>query len=232
MIRMLFAFGLLCAHLSSFQVSTDLFLVQDLPQAIKDENPLGEYSTLFTFKNWPENGAVKVFVERPLQKKKGELGVITSQSSSFRVDSIGYLPGEEIVIVFRDTKGKFLHRMKFAPYPLIGSFPDKAKMEIILKDPKNDIYTINFTGFKKREKLETVSISDGEKIEDSSPFTDGFKKLYMPAVLGKEGGIARYSVTRSSGETIDINVPWGKERLKYIVYFDEDGNPKSMADHL
>lgn len=52
----------------------------------------------------------------------------------------------------------------------------------------------------------------------------------MPGVLNKQGGITRLSLTRSSGEVLKLELPWGWEWIKYCLYYDENGKVKSLVE--
>lgn len=147
------------------------------------------------------------------------------------VSSAGYIPGEPVTYSFIGPRKRVMEKITIVPNRLIAkSTSDNAAVEARLLQLHPVSYAIKMSNFENNEELQFHSYSYDEKIEQSLNTRD-YKMIHcMPGVIGKLGGIAKVTFTRKSGEVLSLEMPWGLEWVKYVLYFDENQQIKSIIE--
>ncbi len=204
----------------------------------KEVYPFGALSetgdmTILTLQDWPV-GKVNVTEKRLLLKKTNALPVLKvtkGVDSTVAVSSLGFTPGVPVTYTFEHSEKALKEEITFVPNRLfVKSSIDNALIEATLTLESPVTYDLDLEGFGK-EELTLKSISYDEVLESKFPINEKSMTMYMPGVIGKKGGISRLSFTRPSGEVLKLELPWGLEWLKYNLYYDENGRPKSITEH-
>lgn len=145
------------------------------------------------------------------------------------VSLLGYVPGLPITLAFEDSKNKFHEKITIIPNPLsTKSVKDGAKIEAILDCIGPTMYKISLTEFNKGEELLFQSTSSGEKIDVKFCPDETPTLFIIPDVIDELGGVGQVKFTRSSGEILELELSWGLDLLKYMMSYDENGEPQQM----
>lgn len=220
--------GLFFIHIGTFATTVEQYLINDAPEEFKVQQEFGDYVTILTINDWPvDQGDAHIFEKRSTAPTKKERPVLKispeKQVVQLRVNSSGYLPGEPTTFTFKNSKNKIIEEINITPYPILAkSTQDTAQIGAVYNFETNN-YTVTLTGFKQDEMLLIKSRSYNEKFEHNETFLNTKQILYLPQVIGKDGGVAKFSVTRPSGETLSLEIPWGLEFLRYVFCYDGQG---------
>lgn len=213
-------------------ISNEFFPFSCIPKEYETLRTGNSDLNLIKIEGWSGKGLISVFETSLLSPKKHNPLKAEKGVAGLAVSSIGYVPGMPITMKFTDEKNKFSKEIKFIPSPLyVESVKDGAKIEAIFECLSPANYTIKFMGFDEREELSFQSICYNEKIENKFSFDKPLGFSIFPEVIGKKGGIAKIKFTRSSGEALELELSWGLEVLKYILYPDQNGNPQKIIEN-
>lgn len=231
LIRMSLLFILNCSGLFAIEIISEFYPAGQIPKEFDVPNQ-GDL-TLLQLKSWPTSNAISITENRNNSSKSTEKGKVPpGENSNFRyaVYSLGYFPGEPVKFTFQDSRKKISQAITVIPNRLlVKSDLDNATIEAqIVQMTLPFTYKIEFKGFGKNEVflLESSSYDEVMKKEFPNPGVMNF----MPGVVGKLGGIAQLSIQRPSGEHLKLELPWGIEMMKYILYYD-NGQIKSVIDN-
>ena len=99
--------------------------------------------------------------------------------------------------------------VKEMPDP-IESRQGDYRIWVELASPDGDRFIIWGEGFEPDKELDTTSTSDGELMKSKTKVgKDGrFMIIHFPAVVGKEDGLATFSVVGKAGE-VTVSYEWG-----------------------
>jgi hypothetical protein len=218
--------------LISLGLISDLRAVDMKMEFYKADNIPAEYKklsygfdcTVIILDGLPSNRNISVFQGRREcedydMKKLGMLPL--NNGKGFLVTSaIGYLPGELVKLELKDDKRTY-KEIFIVPCPIYAkSLHDNAIIKAIIQEKSPVMYSIAFEGFKENEKILFKSFSYNECVESDFVINKNFSMMTMPAVINKKGGIAKINIIRSSGEVLEIELPWGLEWMKYAYYLD------------
>lgn len=204
----------------------------------KEVYPFGALSetgdmTILTLEDWPV-GKVNVTEKRLLSKETKKLPVLKvtkGVDSMAVVSSLGYTPGVPVTYTFEHSEKGLKEEITFVPNRIfVKSSVDNAQIEAKLISESPAMYDLELEGFGD-EALTLRSVSYDEVLESKFPIKEKTISMYLPGVIGKKGGISRLSFTRPSGEVLKLELPWGLEWMKYNLYYDRDGKPKSYTEH-
>lgn len=206
----------------------------------KEVYPFGALSetgdiTVLTLKNWPA-GIINVTEKQlKLSKEIKELPSLqltkNNLNPTLTISALGYIPGVPVVYIFRNIEKGFREEITLVPNRIfVKSSVDNAQIEATLTLESPVTYNLDLQGFAEKE-LVLKSVSYHEVLESKFPISEKALSAYMPGVIGKKGGISRLSFTRPTGEVLKLELPWGVEWLKYFLYYDENGKPKSIIEH-
>lgn len=218
-------------HLEANEIRTEFYPHAEIPKQC-EEFCKGD-CTVIKLVEWPPNRNISVTIT-PLfsvkQEKKSEL-TISSEASIMYIDSTGYTPGCPVTFIFQDGKKKELKKeITVVPNRLFVKSPvDNAQIEATIVQASPAVYNFQFTGFIENEELLFRSSSYDEQFETKLQLSKNILTT-MPGVINKQGGIARLSFTRASGEILKLELPWGWEWMKYCMYYDENGETKSIVE--
>ena len=103
---------------------------------------------------------------------------------------------------------------KDIPYPIENKQGD-YRIWVELASPEGDAFIIWGEGFEPDEEIDTTSTSDGEVTKSKTKVdSDGrFMMMMLPAVVGKEDGLATFSAIGKSGE-VKVSYRWGPPALR------------------
>lgn len=134
------------------------------------------------------------------------------------LSSAGYLPGERIEIRILDKYENKLSSVAFIPFPIRKKFKDgTAKISFECTSLENSMYRVYYTGFEEDEVVTMESQSGFEKMppqELTINEKNGYG--YSNAVVGMNGGISKFTVTRKNGDKVVFRLPWGSKFLPYM----------------
>lgn len=219
--------------LEAIQISSKMYQIENLPEEYKKLCDGGKYQTIVELDQWPANSEIEVYVSRLSAPKIKKLGILNveRQKPVQGISSLGYLPAEPVILSYRDSKKKIDEKITVFPNPLYTKSPnDNAIVEAKLYQLEPIAYNVEFRDFKEGEEVLIKSSSYHESLEQKCK-VDKLNFMYMPGVLGKEGGIARLEFIRSSGEILSLELPWGLECIKYQLFYDKDGKVKSIVEN-
>ena len=205
----------------------------------------GHYKTLIFFENAEEGEPYSITIDRVALKDLKVPGVkvlhwayigaglhqLEGMKAPFYIlSSLGYIPGEPVVVEVKNYDQTFKHTFKCIPYPVEkNSKTDSAVIRAEIADLKGGIYKISFDGFKDGEDVRTISLSEGEEIKGSTKILPGATTYLMPAVEGKKGGMEIFTVQRKDGEKMTIGFPWGANILPYL---ENSSRPKAYGNFI
>lgn len=217
----------------SATIQQKTFLREEFPEDL-NANSLSNACVLVEVTNWPATDFIQFEKKQNESEVKQKTGVVSAPGNQFTcgVESIGYIPGQKVTLIFKSSNGKAKEEITIIPSPLIAkSSVDGAKIEAKITDIPSSAYLIELNGFTVGEDLVLNSFSGDEHLRHRIKFDGPAAMGYLPAVIGIKGGIAKYSITRSSGEILKLELPWGWEWMKYSLYYTKDGNVKSIIEH-
>jgi len=230
-IAMSLVLTLCSAELLGIEITSKFYPSGQIPQELylPDQGHL----TLFEIQGWPKDSTISFIETRPFlnittEKNKAPPG--DKSKYYWTVYSIGYYPGEPVSFTFEDKRKKISKKVTVVPNRLYAESPfDHAVIEAqILQMSLPFTYKIEFKGFAENEKLLLESSSYDEEIRHEFPNPGVI--TFMPGVVEKLGGIAQFCIQRPSGEKLKLELPWGVEMIKYIIYL-ENGQAKSVLDN-
>jgi len=221
-------------HLEAFKIRTEYYLKEQVPKEYEEltRGRLGENYTLIFLEEISPNRTLFIQEKALLSKEIRELSSFrTNEKNILVIEPLGYAPGVPVTFTFKDSKKKSCKKeITVVPHRLyVKSSVDHAQIEATLIQPHPAVYTVKCTGFAKNEELLFTSVAYGEKIERKIQVSDTSLCL-MPGVVNEEGGITRLSFARPSGEVLKLELPWGWEWMKYALYYDVNGEPKSIVE--
>jgi hypothetical protein len=222
------------SSLGALQVKAEFYPAQHIPQEYKEFSD-GSDCTAITLKEWPIDSLISILETRLFQSKEtNEKGLLKPEEGLdpvHLVSALGYTPGFPVTFTFKDSRKGLKEEITIIPNRIYVSSPiDHAQIEakLIQRSPAN--YSLVFEGFGEGEELLFRSCSYQEQIEQKLQFNKGFSFSVMPGVINKQGGIARLSFIRQSGEILKLELPWGLEWLKYLLFYDKDQAIRSLID--
>jgi hypothetical protein len=137
----------------------------------------------------------------------------------FSIVFTGQIPGlaTDFVLFSIDTATtSTVIRKRIIGYPLEVHGNDGAHIALVREGRNGSIILCEGKNFKPNEKLQCVSKSGDEIINNSFNCTpDGsFVTLFAPEIIGATGGSAEAEFTRTNGEKFVFHYDWGDKVLK------------------
>lgn len=134
------------------------------------------------------------------------------------LSSAGYVPGERIEIRILDKYDNELSQVAFIPSPLRARFNGgKAKVSFECISLESSMYKISYSGFEKHEVVSVDSQSGFESIPTFPlEINENALTMFSNAVIGMNGGISQYTVTRKNGDKVTLKLPWGNKLIPYL----------------
>lgn len=178
----------------------------------------GYQKYLFYREDFSKDQIVKMTIIRPMKRLMLEEKSIylLFRGDNFpegMISTLGFLPGEKVILNFKSEDGEFDEQMEFIPNSLHAtSTKNKFSIDLELRSVNPTSFIIHFKGIKEGEKLTMVSNSYSETLNHEFIYQERIS--YMPGVIGKKGGTAKLSFTTPSGACVSLDVPWGSELLK------------------
>jgi hypothetical protein len=219
--------------LEAIQIKTEFYPAGTIPKKYEQGDEGGSFIIL-NLEGWPANSKISLVEERLTNPKKSKCSEMRTQkgmSTLHGISSKGYVPGEPVKFTFKDSKHRLNEEITIIPNPIyVVSAADNARIEAKLSELSPVIYNIVFEGFGKDEDLLYKASSYDEHVESKFQCNNNMLVMYMPGVINKTGGIAKLSITRSSGEILALELPWGMEWIKYFLYYDDEGKTQSIIN--
>jgi hypothetical protein len=105
---------------------------------------------------------------------------------------------------------------KIIPFP-IESKQGNYRLWVELRSKNGDLFVIYGEGFEPNKEMSFVSTSDGEVAKGTIKANDKGRLniVVLPAVAGKESGLASYSVIGKYGE-VEVSYEWGPAATKTV----------------
>lgn len=178
---------------------------------------------LMHLKNFPRDKPINLSIQRMLFSKENckfyDFILEKSANDSMFIPPWMFLPGEKIKIIFNSLDDKFKYSTTYIPNPIqLKDQEGKVVLsaELTMSTPTMDCYEVSLFGIPDKEKLKIKSVSEDEVIEYPLIFSEKDKIRLVPGVNWKKGGLSQLTITRSSGDKLTINLPWGSELYKYV----------------
>jgi len=216
------------------EIMTDSMIKQWMPIVDSLQLDPGHYKTFLWVDPCPEK-PFRITCYRPLDERShnepfcekvhdeasGEIFYKDGKALIFSVASKGFLLGEEIILLVYDKDSNKIAEEKVIPFPLAKSSPvDHAEISLKLFMISPMMYEVRFRGFPKDECLKMESESEHESMPETVlPKLEGICVNYSPDVINSEGGTAKLTFTRKSGEKITFRIPWGDCLIPYLNGF-------------
>lgn len=214
---------------NALEITTEFYPADKIPEEHK-EAAKGSDCTIITLNDLPEDN-VSIFEINPKHEKPKHFAILKTKPNvnfAYGVSAIGYIPGLEIKHIIECPQNNIMKEIAFVPNRNYAQSPtDGAEIEAVLFSIKPAFYKIILNGFDQNEKLEFKSVSYDESIDYTIDCCIPQLVIVTPDVKGKRGGIAKITIQRPSGEILKLDLPWGLEFLRYELYYDKNGNPKS-----
>lgn len=218
-------------YVEATQLTTEFYPASNIPKEYQEFADGGDF-TIINLEDWPSNNSISVFEKRltaPKTEQHSSLKAETDETPKLVISSRGHIPGDPVIYTFKDSKTS--KEITIVPNHLnVKSRRDGATVEARIASIHPVHYAIELNGFKKDEEILFKSHSYDEVIKRKITIQATQGIGFMPEVIGKDGGVARISVMRSSGEILNLEVPWGYEWMKYLVYYDDEGKVKTIFD--
>lgn len=132
--------------------------------------------------------------------------------------SRGFLPGERVFYRFRTSDGTVDKEISGVPAPAITKTKDQQtaiKAELLSVTPT--VYSIDLPLLKEGEEYTLKSSSLGVITNAKPKYSSKQPFRYLPAGENKSnGGESILEITRKSGETYKITLPWGSSLDGYL----------------
>jgi hypothetical protein len=222
----------LISNLGAVSIKTELLRAKDLDQI--DHFIFQTYGydcTIITFEGLPANGKIEINLSRLTEKeviKIPDIIVGNNGIGKLVVSGAGFLPGEVAKYQFQFPENE-KKEVEITPFPILAkSSIDEATVSAEM-DMANG-FTIKLENFGDNDKVIMKSISHSEVLQHTLLVNNSLDFGYLPAVVGKNGGVAKLSFQRPSGEILTIELPWGLEMLRYIVNKDGKGGVRSIIE--
>lgn len=191
----------------------------------------------FAFKNFPQNKNLYVDVQRPLFGNdwknflyiRLENDKVVYKSKDFKHEvilpffsfsSLGFFPGEKIVIKFSTQDDSFQHKISFIPNPMeLADNEGKILLsaELVGNTNGSEIYLLKLHQIPEGENLVFISKSGNEIIKSEMKYSKSNPHMIIPGVIDKEGGIEVVTFIRENGDKLSLPLPWGKEVIKNVL---------------
>ncbi len=179
------------------------------------------------FKNFPKGQKYRVSTEN-LRGREGSIAFQVNEKgkpieiSKDKIDINMRIFGlqnlhfsEPIFFCLESFDGKTQIEKIVIPKPIEAIGKDNAKISIMLLSSTLDLFVMKCEGFKKNEKVKLIGTSCHEKMEHCFEIaSDPLIVSSSPAVIGKTGGIASYTIKRKN-EELKIIYPWGDKMRGY-----------------
>lgn len=139
-----------------------------------------------------------------------------AKEPAYTFPSLGHFPGDKIEFTYEDSKGNIIYQLFATPHPLIVTNGNlKIEAQLMLLVPLTT-YNIIITGLEENEEITVSSKSLNEILTSTWQYRKGNVLTISPNVAKIKGGISYFKITRKSGETCSIRLPWGKEMFRYL----------------
>jgi hypothetical protein len=140
--------------------------------------------------------------------------VTRTEGKVVTISPVDYARGEAFQFALVSEDQTIMVFYKDIPYPIENKQGD-YRIWVELASTEGDAFIIWGEGFEPDEEIDTTSTSDGEVIKSKIKVdSDGrFMTMMLPAVIGKEDGLAIFSVVGRHGE-VEVSYQWGPPALQ------------------
>lgn len=152
----------------------------------------------------------------PLEMSIGDGGYVVPKGSSAPM-SLGlhsYAKGEALTVALMTADKSIIAFGKVILYP-IEAKQGSRRIWVELIGATGNSFVIYGEGFEPNEELETTSASDGEVVKYKTKVNGNgqFVTMLLPAVVGKQSGLATFTVVGKAG-TLTVSFEWGPPALR------------------
>ena len=136
----------------------------------------------------------------------------------------GFAEGEALQVALISEDKTIVALAKTIPNP-IESVRDPYRIWVELATANSSGFIIWGEGFEPNEEMNTTSISEGETVMSKvrANVEGRFMTMIFPAVVGRQSGLASYSVAGKAGE-VKVHYRWGQPDGQRITKKDEAGD--------
>lgn len=221
-----------CAQAESFKLSYETISHETMIHSEKYHRiavrDFGTHKTIIRFSGLDEAKEYVFILRRPFLGNETRITtnkeimintgrIIEEDSLAYVVSSHGFLPGERVIVSVKGNNEAYkTEEIEFFPHPLLvtsSSGKGTLLLELLSVSPTN--YRMIFKGIDGTKTMKMHSYSSGETLDDIFPYFEEMHYGYMPGVVGKKGGFSYLTLSTDSGETFQINPPWGEEVMKH-----------------
>ncbi|MBS0650985.1 MAG: hypothetical protein JSR93_07485 [Verrucomicrobia bacterium] len=199
------------------------FTTQEPSVAVKflqEETDSAQASSLcFQLNNFPQREKIIFSMYRPLTEKQQILSTFILNDKhitnigqllekSIPLSNIDFFNGERVIFCFQTTD-KILVELSMIPCPMIAeNTTGDIEISAELTHHNDSIYRIRLTGINDGENFILYSRSADEVIRTRGKFSNTNPMIFLPHVLGKNGGTSKVTF-KIRGQEISIDLPWG-----------------------
>jgi hypothetical protein len=164
-------------------------------------------------KNYTERRSICTFRILP----SGQLFLEQSvEQPGIALYSIGFLPGEICNIKFDTSDGSFSHEISIVQNPLKQA-NGELQVEGLLVSLTPTLYAVAINGLKDGETFLYGSYGRGEEFHERRTFHNKDYQMFSLGNLGNKGEVARMQIKKLSGQTVELELPFGAELKKYAA---------------
>ncbi|MCB1067972.1 MAG: hypothetical protein KDK56_07275 [Simkania sp.] len=220
-----------CAQAESFKLNYETISASETGKNPKYQNlkqfDSGHHKTIIRISDLPDSERFELLLKRPLfqttetiiSTKKDLLEkafLIGEKDPILTISSLGYLPGEEIIVTFRAKDKDVLYdSINITPNPIKKKSRQQGfSVEIKMISVSPTSYELIIEGVKEGTNFGIYSTSYGETSTQDYQYS---KKLPHIIYLKPErghGGATTVMVCRSNQDFLEVLLPWGSE-LEY-----------------
>jgi len=216
------------AQAESFKLSYETISASEIEKSSKYQNlkqfDSGHHKTVIRFFDFPDSERFELLVKRPLlqttetilwtRKELLETALLLGEKDPIlTISSIGYLPGEEVVLTLRAKNKNVLYdSINITPNPIKKNSSNRGfSVAIKMVSVSPTIYELAVEGIKEGTSFKIHSTSYGETSTHDYQY---LKKT--PHIISLEpgrghGGATVIAVSRSNHDFLEILLPWGSE---------------------